>query len=398
MKKHFWLLVVASLCFALVVAHAAQSAAPAPAAKPAGKAAPGMDIAQTITTLTGVAISPLLGVSACGAWTYFKADTAQRSKLSWYAQPWFWASGLLLVGAVFLKDTGGVVVPTALKKPLDVAEALENKVSGLVAAGAFVPIVASVFGSDAVKEAVAGNAMLASLGLSSLLNVLMVPFAIIAFAVVWLAGHAINMLILISPFATVDAGLKAFRTFLLSTVTITGFANPVVGAVWSLVIILASYFLAGWAFRLTVCGTQFIWDYFTFGRTRCRVDAKGNAMFLAREIDKVPIRTYGTLARNDAGELVFTYRPWLVLAPRTLTLPKGSYAVGKGIFHSEVVAVQGEEHTAVFTLPPRYSTHEDALAQVYGWGVTDVGIIAGLKAIGRFIGELCGFGGRPATA
>ena len=51
-----------------------------------------------------------------------------------------------------------------------------------------------------------------------------------------------------------------------------------------------------------------------------------------------------------------------------------------------------------FTLPPRYSTHEDALAKVYGWGVTDVGIIAGLKAIGRFIGELCGFGSKPATA
>jgi hypothetical protein len=121
-------------------------------------------------------------------------------------------------------------------------------------------------------------------------------------------------------------------------------------------------------------------------------------MFLARETDKVPIRTYGRLTRNDAGELVFTYRPWLLLAPRTLTLSKGNYTVGKGIFHSEVVAVHGDSYSAVFTLPPRYSTHEDALAKVYGWGVTDVGIIAGLKAIGRFIGELCGFGSKPATA
>lgn len=277
-------------------------------------------------------------------------------------------------------------------------QALENKVSGLVAAGAFVPIVASVFGADAVKEAVAGNALFASLGLSGVFNLLMVPFALVAFAVVWLAGHAIDMLILISPFATVDAGLKSLRTFLLSTVAVTGFADPLVGALWSLVIILVSWFLAGWAFRLTVCGTQFMWDYFTFGRTRFQPEAKGNAMFLAREMDKVPIRSYGTLARNDAGELTFTYRPWLLLAPRTLMLPKGSYAVGKGIFHSEVVVVNGEEHTAVFTLPPRYSTHEDALAKVYGWGVTDVGIIAGLKAIGRCIAELCGFGRRPVAA
>lgn len=399
-KKQLWPWIALVLCLVLVVAHAAQSAAKPEPVKPAvkAKASPGMEVAQTITTVTGVAISPLLGASAYGAFKYFRTEASQRDKLPWFAQVWFWAPALLLVGAVALKDTGGVVIPTALKKPFDVAEALENKVSGLVVAGAFVPIIASVFGSDAVKEAVAGNALFASLGISGIFNVLMVPFAVIAFAIVWLAAHAINMLILISPFATVDAGLKAFRTFLLSTVTVAGFANETVGAVWSLFIIVASWFLAGWSFRLTVCGTQFIWDYFTFGRTRCKPDANGNAMFLAREINQVPIRTYGTLARNGAGELIFTYRPWLVLAPRTLVMPKATYAVGKGIFHSEVVALNGEEHTAVFTLPPRYSTHEDALAQVYGWGVTDVGIVAGLKAIGKFIGELCGFDGKPATA
>ena len=399
-KKHSWLLIALVLCVALIVAHAAQAPAAAPApAKPAAKATPGMDIAHTVTTVTGVAISPLLGASAYGAFKYFKTEDSQRKNLPWFAQVWFWGPALLLVGAVALKDTGGVVIPTALKKPLDVAEALENKVSGLVTAGLFVPIVASVFGSDAVKEALAGNAMFASLGISGIFNVLMVPFAIIAFAVVWLAAHAINMLILISPFGTVDAGLKAFRTFLLSTVTITGFANPMVGLVWSLIIILASWFLAGWAFRLTVCGTQFIWDYFTFGRTRFRPQPQGNAMFLAREINKVPIRTYGTLARNAAGELIFTYRPWLLLARRTLTLPKATYAVGKGVFHSEIVTLNGGDHTATFTLPPRYSTHEEALSQCYGWGATtDVGIIAGLKAIGRFIGELCGFGAQPASA
>ncbi|MEN9573812.1 MAG: hypothetical protein RL514_1667 [Verrucomicrobiota bacterium] len=396
MKKVFWLLAVVVLCLTLVVAHAAQ---PAAAAKPAPKPTPGMDVAHSITTITGVAISPLLGASAYGAFKWFKTDASQRDKLPWFAQVWFWLPALALVCVVALKDASGVVVPTALKKPLDVAEALENKVSGLVAAGAFVPIIASVFGSDVVKEAVAGNQMFASLGLSGVLNVLMVPFAIIAFAVVWLAAHAINMLILISPFATVDAGLKAFRTFLLSTVAVTGFASPMVGLVWSVIIIIASYFLAGWSFRIAVCGTQFIWDHLTFGRTRFQPDAKGNAMFLAREMEKVPIRTYGTLARTDAGELVFTYRPWLVLAPRTLTLPKATYAVGKGILHSQIVTVNGEEHTATFTLPPRYSTHEEALSQVYGWGATtDVGIVAGLKAIGRFISELCGFGAKPAVA
>jgi len=393
-KKHLWLLIALALCAVIVVAHAATK----PAAKPATQAAPGAEVAQAVTTITGVAISPLLGAGAYGAFKWFRTEESQRKNLPWFAQAWFWLPALALVGAVALKDAGGVAVPTALKKPLDVAEALENKVSGLVAAGAFVPIVASVFGSETVQQAVAGNALFASLGLSSLLNVLMVPVAVFAFAVVWLAGHAINMLILISPFATVDAALKSFRTFLFSTVFVGGFVNETAAAVWSLLLILVSYCLAGWAFRLTVCGTQFIWDYLTFGRTRCRPDAAGIGMFLARKFEKAPIRTYGRLARNAAGELVFTYRPWLLLAPRTLTLPKGNYAVGKGIFHGEVVALEGEEKTALFTLPPRYNTHEDELARVYGWGTTEVGILAGFAAIGRFIRELCGFGGRPAAA
>jgi hypothetical protein len=394
-KRHLWLVVALVLCGVILVAHAASKPA---ASKPPAAATPGSEVAQAVTTITGVAISPLLGAGAYGAFKWFRTEESQRKNLPWFAQVWFWLPALALVGAVALKDAGGVAVPTALKKPLDVAEALENKVSGLVAAGAFVPIVASVFGSEAVQQALAENTMFASLGISGVLNVLLMPFAIIAFAVVWLAAHAINMLILISPFATVDAALKGFRTFLLSTVTVGGFVNETVGVIWSLIIILFSYCVAGWAFRLTVCGTQFIWDYLTFGRTRCRPDAAGNGMFLARKLDKAPIRTYGRLARNDAGELVFTYRPWLVLAPRTLTLPKGSYAVGKGIFHGEVVRLEGEENAAMFTLPPRYNTHEDELARVYGWGTTEVGILAGFAAIGRFIRELCGFGGRPAAA
>ncbi|MFM8469168.1 MAG: hypothetical protein ACKODH_04255 [Limisphaerales bacterium] len=65
MKQH-WLLIALVHCVAVMVAHAAQSptaAAPAPT-KPAAKSTPGMDIAHTVTTVTGVAISPLLGASA----------------------------------------------------------------------------------------------------------------------------------------------------------------------------------------------------------------------------------------------------------------------------------------------------------------------------------------------
>jgi hypothetical protein len=45
-----------------------------------------------------------------------------------------------------------------------------------------------------------------------LYNALMVPIAMAAFFIVFLASNAINILILLSPFTTVDAALKGFRT------------------------------------------------------------------------------------------------------------------------------------------------------------------------------------------
>ena len=255
-RKLFSATAVILLCLLmgfLPAVHAASSKSAAPAS--AAKSTPGLELAQTITTLTGVAISPLLGASAYGAFQWFRTEPAQRDKLPWFAQVWFWLPALVVVGAVALKDAGGVVVPTALKKPLDVAEALENKVSGLVAAGAFVPIITSVFGSDAVRQAVAGSELMASLAISGVLDLLLLPFALIAFASVWLAGHAINMLILISPFGTVDAGLKAFRTFLLGTVTVTGFTDPVVGMIWSLIIILLPRHLNVVTFAIGLLGS-----------------------------------------------------------------------------------------------------------------------------------------------
>ncbi len=400
MKQHRWLLLALAIAVALFVAHAAASPAPAreKSVSKETKPPPGVEAAQALSTITGVAISPLLGVSAVGAWKYYHTAAERRDKLPWFAQPWFWSAGLLLVSVVALKDAFGTTVPVVLKKPLDVAEAIENKISGLVAAGAFVPLIAAIF------ESVKTDASLSSLGFatvdfSPVLNALMIPIALAAFGVVWLVSHAIHMLILISPFATVDAALKACRAFLLSTVAITSFVNPYVGAAWALVIILICWFLSGWAFRLMICGSMFIWDYATFRRTRFTPDTTANKMFLARKTQKVPIRTYGRLARGAQGQLAFTYRPWLVLPARTLTLPDANYAVGRGLIQSEIVRVEGDDTAAVFTLPPRYRSHEAELAKICGFGaVVDIGLLKGLKAIARFFRELFGFAPKPSAA
>jgi hypothetical protein len=376
MKRLLCLLVAVVLTTNLFAA----DSKPAPA-KAAAKA-PGLEMAQTISMITGVAISPLLGVGAVGAWKYIEAPKEARANLPWFAQPWFFIPALLLVTGVFVKDAAGTVLPTSLKKPLDVAEAVENKISGLVATGAFVPLVVSIFHSAPGTQATMSEMGFAAFDMSSVYNVLMVPIAMFAFAVVWLASHAINMLILISPFSTVDAALKSIRLGLLATVPVTSYIDPYLGAAWALLLILVSYFLAGWAFRLSTYGSLFIWDYLTFARTRFKPDAKENWMFLARETGKAPIRTFGKLAKNEKGEFVFRYRPWLVLPARELVLPPGRYAVGKGLVYGELVRLEGEERTAVMLFPPRYNTHEETLSGVYGLGeVVEVGIIAGIKEL-----------------
>lgn len=380
MKKLFrpWSALI--LCFVLLsggVASAAETT------RPSNKSTPGLEAAQAISTITGVAISPLLGVSGVGAYKYFKTAPEHRAKLAWYAQPWFWVPALLLVAVAFVKDTFGTALPTAVKKPFDVAEAIENKISGLVAAGAFVPLIAAIFGSlGGDDSALYSDAGLAIINVSALFNVLTIPFAIAAFVVVWMVSHVINVLIIISPFTTVDAALKSFRAFILSTVAGTAFIDPYVGAIWSLLIVATCWFLSGWAFRMMTLGTVFTWDIISFRSSRFKVDAAENWVFTGREIDKTPIRTYGRLARGAKGELTLTYRPWLFLPKRILTLPEGSYAVGKGLFYSEIIKLDGGESTTTMTLPPRFRSHEEELSSIYMLsGVQDIGVVKGFKAV-----------------
>lgn len=350
---------------------------PARAAMPAAEArAPGIAAAETLSQVTGIAISPLLGVSAVGAYKYFRTPSVQRARLSWYAQPWFWGPALLIVAMCFAKDAAGPVLPTALKKPFDVAEVFENKLSGLVATGAVVPMVLDMFKSLPPEASLSG-AGFAAIDLAGIGGALLVPFALAAYVVVFLVSHAINILILISPFTSVDTALKAFRLMILGTVTGTGFANEKVAAVWCGLIILLCLPLAGWAFRLAVFGNIFAWDLVTLRRKRVKVHPTSNRVFLARRVGPAPRRSYGTLARNSAGDFQFTYRPWLVLAPRSVLLPGGRYAVGRGLLHPELLREENGAFDDVIDLPPRYRTHEEEFAGCYGLTeVRDVGLRA----------------------
>ncbi len=384
MKKRLFraavLLTAVGLLFTAVPARAAITAPPATTNKNAPP--PGVDIAKTLSTITGVAISPLLGVSAVGCYQYMKCETDdQRAKLPWFASPLFWVPGLLIVFACFIKDSAGVALPVTLKKPFDIAETIEHKISGLVATGAFVPIMVNII-REANSPGEPVNLSLSAMGFAAvdshwLYSTLMIPASMAAFFIVFLASNAINILILLSPFGVVDASLKAFRTTILASVVGTSYVNPWMGAAWALVVIFISWLIAGWSFRLSHFGLTFVWEFVTRAKNRFIPDAKENRVFLGRKTGKVPTRTYGTLFRNDKDELEFHYHPWLVLPRKTLVLPAGNYETGRGFFYSEILRVENNSARTAFLLSPRYRGHEERITTIYHFaGTRDIGLRA----------------------
>ena len=388
----------------LAIFHPRLAAAAEVTPSPDDDRSPGAALATTVSTVTGIAISPLLGTGVYGACQWAEAGTeAERARLPWYAHMSFWLPALVVVGLCAAKDSLGTVLPPGFKKPLDMLETVENKVSGLVAAGAVIPLITAEFSrgiaggraAAAAGHGFAGHGFaMISLGMgdaSWLLNLLAVPAGLAMFAVVWMAAHAVTVLVLLSPWGAIDAALKALRTALLVLLAATALVNPRVGAALSLLVIVIAYLLAGWAFRLTVFGGVFCWDFLTVRRVRFSPAENDNRVFAGANLPGVPPRMSGRLVLRSGGALEFYYRPWLVLAERSAAVPgdRAQLAVGKGLFFS---SIGGEATGTLFLLPPRYHGHEEVVARAYllGGGVK----AAGLRRAWNVLKEL--FGGVAA--
>lgn len=354
----------AILCALLLAGAAASGAAPERPAEPAPL--PGVALARAVSETTGLAISPLLGAGAYGAYRYWRTAPELRDRLPWYARPWFWVPALLLVGLAALKDLWGTGTPAILKKPLDVAELLENQLSGLLVGGAIVPLLLLTPAGAPDSSLSAGMGPLAWIeplswaGNAALLVVLWVMFA-----GVFLVFHAIQVLIVLSPFGVVDLMLKIARAGLLGTVVAAAWVHPWLGALWSLVIVLVCWWVAGWAFRLTILGTVLSWDLLSGARTRFTVKEPGPILFLAQRVGGVPVRTAGRLVRTDSGGWLFRYRPWGLGPCREVPLPEGRYEVGRGLVFPELLRLQGDEARSVGWWPPRCRGHEADLCRFY---------------------------------
>ena len=359
---------------------------------------PGVDLAQGITQITGVAISPLLGVSSVGAWKYFQAPKNLRDQLPWFCQPYIWGAGFCLIALCFLKDFFGTAAPPLIKKPLDIAELFESKFSALVACSAFLPFILSEIGRHSPIQttllSVPGSHFPFLAVVSFDVRILTIPLAIVAFVIVWLAGHAINVLIALCPFGFIDAVLKLFKAALLSSVVISSFINPYFGMAVSLIILLVAGYFAPWAFRLTLFGTVFGLDVlFPKRRARFARPTEPHA-FLARRIADTPVRTYGRLTRAEDGSVTFSYRPWLVLPKRSVEMPSGDIAIAKGLlFPSLLHSFNQQRRRIIIIFLPRYRSHEQAIASHFQIvDVQDSTIIKGFKAMRAWVADTINLG------
>jgi hypothetical protein len=386
--------VLAALWFASCAPNAVATALPF------AERMPGVDLAEGVTELTGVAISPLLGMSAVGAWQYYHAPAALRPRLPWFCRPFVWATGFGLIALCLLKDLLGTAAPPLVKKPLDVVELFENKLSAFVACSAFLPVVVSQLAWHAPSETAFAStpdfyhaSILALNGFD--IRFVTIPLAIIGFLVVWLACHTINVLIALCPFGIIDGILKLFKGVLLSSVLFCSFISPFLGAAVSLVILFIAALLAPWSFRLTVFGTLFGVDVLFPGRGRRRVRPTQPHAFLARKFAETPVRTYGRLTRHENGAVTFTYRPWLLLPERSLPLPPGNIAIAKGLLFPSLlhsIDPQQRRSTLVVFLP-RYRSHEQSIATHFDIvEIRDSPIIKGFRAVRAWFAEVLNLG------
>ncbi len=360
----------------------------------------GGDVAEEISKAVGISISPLLGMSVLGGYRYWATPENERSNLKWHQSPVFWGPLLVILLAFIAKDSAKTVLP--IPKPflvtLDAVEAVENKVSGLIA----LPVIlSSITELDAgkIEAALRGAGLsltsiahagdgLGALALSGPASTgkiaLIAVFASICFFLVWLVSHTINILILLCPFSTIDFLLKMFRNFIIAALLCASLIHPWLGLAISLVIVIFAYFVAGWSFRFMVFGSIFSFDIL-LGRSRKydRDDSNIKA-FAGKDLPGVPIRSYGTLKRGDESALEFIYRPWLLLPSRTVRPGEQSrnFEIGIGTLGPIVLKPRENRNSyyTFFRLRPMYKTHEESAGEALGIdAIRDVTIGRGIK-------------------
>src|SRR6516162_643091 len=367
----------------------------------------GQQISSALATVTSVSVSPLVGVCLLGIWEHYRSGKADREKLPLYTRPVFWIPVGILLVLILLKDTLGGFAPL-VKKPLDAAEVLlVNKASlVLVVFPVLIHQVARLMGAQSLSKEFA---LLASLrpvvyaaGLEGsrlhaaghlALGAVLLTVGSGTVVVVWMVGHAFDVLTLLSPLPFLDLMLKGFRNAVFAALAATAVLNWKLGLAASLVVIAICLILAGWAYRLLIFGVRFSWDLLRLLVLEWRRQPSADKPILAfaARLTGVPRRTYGKLSRDSEGALVFHCRRLGVGPGRGLRLGNANeYEVGKGLFYPGIVSpnADGTKYQLMFRLLPGYVGSERAVQDCLGLaGVRDIRWSRGMLSFWQWLAK-----------
>lgn len=365
---------------------------------------PGIALAEGFSQVTGVAVSPLLGVSAIGTYKYFTTPESQRDQLPWICHPLFWSIGLSILVLCFFKDTIGNIAPAFVKKPLDFLELFEDKFSAVIAGSAFVPFVVQQYtafssmgtANEISALAVSEGGLLASHSFGGLATInpawILTPLAILGFFTVWIVSHAITVLAAISPFRILDVFLKASRLCLLALMAGLYALSPMVAAILSVIVLIICAFLAPRAFRLSVYGTVIGGDALRSLVRKSAFQADKIRGFLVRQgSNRMKKGTYGKLIRKESGRVQFNSK-WLFFgATRKLVLPPAEQLVLlDGILMPTIRRVDPEngKEVTIIHLLPSCRHNSISIASELGIEHRETAATRGVQAAKRWLDEM----------
>ena len=378
--------VIAPLAIA-AVASAAQVVAAAPAATESRAAAFATGVAQ----VTGLAISPLLVLVAIGWTDFFRAGGTAAATLPLHASPWLLGPCTVVLAMALLKKCASPAIPLPIRKLLDAAEYLEAKLSALVAAGVLLPTIMATFAAASGGGATAQAAGFASEWAGYLW---IVPATLVVFAAVWITFHAIDALVVLSPFALLDMVLVTLRASVLGLIVVALLVSPFLALVLCVPIIVLSLLFAGWCVRLDLFALCIATDLLFRRGNSTEPHTEPVRAFLARRGLGAPVRTMGRAV--PSGETVrFSYRPFFVLPKRTIELRNERSVLVRGAIWPTIHA--GDPRKRLLSLPPRYTAHSSAVAARFGATEQDGAVLRAWHGLRGAISAILGGGSVDAS-
>lgn len=394
----FFIILFSSSSFALAV-----DLEPAPTPGPTSSSAPSPMsykratfnaemLSQEVAQITGLALNPILCMSALGAYSYFSAPEQARPTLPWHLSPEFWGPLTAVLGMIFLKDTFGVAFPKLLKSPLDAVEILfEKNTSALIALPVLITSVTqgefqqlqqlSQQACDALfPVAIAAGSADAALntGVDLLLMTVTSVSATMIFIAVWVLSQAFNVLILLCPFSIGDALLAAAKNALV--LLIIGLSGTYMGALLSGVVITFAFYLFPKTLRLVVFGTVMSHDLVFYKLLRSRagsLSADEIRSFSSCSFGRTPPLTYGKLALKD-DLLVFSYRSCLFFSKKVINtgIEPSSCELIRGIISPVIVLQQDDgDQIQLVRIRPKFYRDTQEVADLLGVRWSDEAVL-----------------------